>query len=154
MKWPHSSPLEFVYLFDRFLLSDRLRLFRYFVGGVMVSTGYTITVVLLVEWFGWHSSSLASGASFLIWTPISYIVHREFTFRFVGALFWPSIRFLATVILRLGASVGVVEVATAAIGAHYIFGVFTNWIVLPLISYFVLRSWVFRTTPAAKCETH
>ena len=35
------------------LTSERFRLLRYFVSGVAISTGYTITVMVLVELLRW-----------------------------------------------------------------------------------------------------
>lgn len=124
--------------------SERLELLRFAVAGVGVSLGYTITVVLLVELRGWQSPAAANLLSFLLWTPISYFVHRDFTFRFGGRSRSAALKFFATFIAKLLASVIVVGLATRAFGAHYIFGVLANWVVLPLISYLVLKVWVFR----------
>jgi putative flippase GtrA len=124
--------------------SEQLKIVRYFIAGVLISIGYTLTVVMMVEWTGWLRPSLASAASFAFWTPVSYYGHRDFTFRFEGEDGAAAGKFLITFVLRLAASAGVVYVAVDLLAFHYLFGVFMNWIVLPLISYFVLKLWVFR----------
>ena len=123
--------------------SDRLKIVRYLVAGIAVSIGYTLTVVCLVEFVGWGSPSLANLSSFLLWTPVSYIVHRDFTFRFDGEMRASAVKFLVTFLIKLVATVIVVVVAMRFFGAHYIFGVLANWIVVPLVTYAVLNLWVF-----------
>jgi putative flippase GtrA len=122
--------------------SELLKLVRYFVAGVAVSLGYTVTVLLLVEFRGWLRPELANVVSFLLWTPVSYVVHRDFTFRFDGELFISAFRFFVTFIAKLSASIVVVWLAIV-FQVHYIFGIMTNWVVLPLITYLMLKLWVF-----------
>src|SRR5258707_5879609 len=60
---------------------ERFQLLRYAVAGVGVSLGYTLNVFLLVDVLSAVSPTVASALSFVIWTPASYFVHRDFTFR-------------------------------------------------------------------------
>ena len=126
------------------LTSERFRLLRYFVSGVAISTGYTITVMVLVELLRWMEPVAASTLSFVIWTPVSYAVHRDFTFRFRGDHFAAAVKFLLAFVGRLAGSAYVVYLATELLGWNYMVGVLANWIVLPLINYLVLSLWVFR----------
>ena len=127
------------------LTDERFRLVRYFVSGVAISTGYTVTVMVLVELLRWMDPVAASTLSFVIWTPVSYAVHRDFTFRFRGDHFAAAVKFLLAFVARLAGSAYVVYLATELLGWNYMVGVLANWIVLPLINYLVLSLWVFRT---------
>ena len=128
-----------------FRRDPRLKLVRYGVSGVAISVGYTVTVVLLVECCGWTMPALASAASFVIWTPVSYFVHRNFTFRFAGGQTGATIKFGLAFLARLAASAYTVHLATETFGSSYLIGVLTNWFLLPLINYTVMNSWVFRS---------
>jgi putative flippase GtrA len=127
----------------RFRHADRFRLLRYAVAGVTVSIGYTLTVVLFVN--VWHclEPPQASAASFLLWTPLSYIAHRDFTFLFTGAEVPAIVKFVLAFVLRLAVSAYSVELAVQC-GAPYLVGVAANWVLLPLISYLIMDLWVFR----------
>ena len=127
------------------LTGERFRLLRYFVSGVAISTGYTITVMVLVELLRWMDPVAASTLSFVIWTPVSYVVHRDFTFRFRGDHLAAAVKFLVAFVARLAGSAYVVYFATQLLGWNYMVGVLANWIVLPLINYLVLSLWVFRS---------
>ena len=48
-----------------------------------------------------------------------------------------------TFLLKFAAS-GLVVAAAVVLNFHYIVGVLMNWVVLPLITYFVLKIWVFQ----------
>jgi len=126
-----------------FVHGEQLRLMRYLVSGVAISTAYTVTVLLLVSTFQVMGPVPASTLSFLIWTPISYAVHRDFTFRYEGSQQAAVVKFLITFVARLGASAYVVYFSTQVMGWNYLVGVFGNWVVLPLINYIVLTLWVF-----------
>jgi putative flippase GtrA len=129
----------------------RFKLVRYAALGCAVSAGYTLNVIAFVELLDWKSPALASAASFLIWTPISYVVHRDFTFRFDGGNMSSAVKFAAAFSARLAASAYTVYLA-AIFGLPYLVGVLANWVVLPLISYFILDFWVFRPfEPPADC---
>ncbi|HEY5126100.1 MAG TPA: GtrA family protein [Bradyrhizobium sp.] len=140
----HGGAMQFVSrLLQDLYQNDQLKIVRYFFAGVVVSIGYTITVVVLVEYVGWTNPSLASATSFLVWTPISYYAHRDFTFGFEGGNSAASAKYVISFLLRFAASVVVVAVAVH-LKWHYIVGVFFNWGMLPLVNYFVLHFWVFR----------
>jgi putative flippase GtrA len=154
-RWPLSRSLAtsrpdwVLRLWLLFRRHPRLQLARYACSGVAISAGYTATVVLLVELCGWRTPALASAVSFLIWTPVSYLVHRNFTFLFAGGEATAMVKYALAFLARLAASAYTVHLATAAFGSSYIAGVLANWIVLPLISYVIMDLWVFR----AKTQT-
>jgi putative flippase GtrA len=127
----------------RLLNDDRSSILRYFLAGVAVSLGYTITVIVFVEWLKWFGPTWASTVSFLLWTPISYVAHREFTFRFDHQHRAALLKYAISYLLRLLASALVVVTAVDYLHLHYVVGVLMNWIVLPMIGYFVLKLWVF-----------
>jgi putative flippase GtrA len=122
--------------------AERTPVVRYFLAGVAISIGYTATIIGLVEWLGWTSMG-ANAVSFTLWTPVSYLAHREFTFRFGGEYFGSPLRFGITFLVKLSTSV-IIMAAVTHLGAHYLVGVLLNWIVIPLIAYIMLDSWVFR----------
>jgi putative flippase GtrA len=132
------------HLFRAFLVGRRWSLARYAVAGVLISIGYTITVILLVEAVPALSPSWASVISFVVWTPVSYIGHRDFTFRSdSGPAAHAPLKFFLTFALRFVMSGVAVFVVTDFLHLHYLFGVLTNWVALPAISYAVMRFWVF-----------
>jgi len=124
--------------------SDHFRLIRYLVAGVAVSLGYSLTIVALVDWAALLGPEAANVVSLTLWTIISYLVHREFTFRFDGAHRGPVARFILIFVLKLLASVSVIAVTTRYYKSSYLIGVFLNWVVLPLISYVAMKFWVFK----------
>src|SRR5581483_4104896 len=107
--------------------------------------GYTLTVVLLVERFA-MAPPAASAASFILWTPPSYLVHRDFTFVFAAAAgqYLALAKFAAAFVGRLAASAYTVHLLSTVFGLPYLAGVLANWLVLPLIGYLVMDFWVFR----------
>src|SRR5262249_26337035 len=121
--------------------SDQFRLIRYFFAGVAISLGYTVTIIALVNWL--VSPEVANVVSLILWTIISYIVHREFTFRYDGAYFGSTARFIFIFVLKLLASVVVIALVTRYYQSSYLIGVVLNWVVLPLISYVAMKLWVF-----------
>ena len=126
---------------------ERFQLLRYAVAGVGVSLGYTLNVFLLVDVLRAFSPTVASALSFVVWTPVSYIVHRDFTFRAATGSRTIAIKFCATFVTRLLISSFVVYFFSNVVHVHYIFGVLANWVVLPILNYFILDAWVFRKVP-------
>jgi putative flippase GtrA len=124
----------------------QMKLVRYALAGTAVSVGYTVTVVLLVDGLRWMSPEFASAASFALWTPISYWIHRDFTFLFEvgGSQVTAIVKFIISFVFRLALAAYTVHLATTLFGSPYLVGVLANWIVLPLFSYLVLDLWVFR----------
>jgi putative flippase GtrA len=124
---------------------QRFKIGRYALVGSAVSIGYTINVVAFVEILHWPSPEWASALSFVIWTPISYLAHRDFTFIVHRPGLASLLKFVAAFVARFAASAYSVHLV-ATLGLHYIVGVMANWIVLPLISYLILDLWVFRAS--------
>jgi putative flippase GtrA len=137
----------FVCLADAITRSDQFSLIRYAFAGVAVSLGYTFTIVALVEWWGVMRAEAANAVSLILWTIISYVVHREFTFRFDGRFSDSAVRFVFVFVLKLVASVAVIALITRYYQGSYLIGVLVNWVVLPLISYIAMKLWVFERVP-------
>lgn len=131
-------------LIDMATRSDRFQLARYFFAGVAVSLGYTFTIVALVSWLGVMGPNAANIVSLIVWTIISYVVHRQFTFRFDGGYGGSTARFIFVSLLKLGVSIAVIASITRYDQSSYLIGVIVNWVVLPLVSYIALKIWVFR----------
>lgn len=134
-----------IFLFGRAARSDRLRLIRYLIAGVAISLGYTFTIIALVDWLSFVNAEVANAISLVLWTIISYKVHREFTFRFDGAYGDSIARFTFIFGLKLIASIAVIFFFTRYSQTSYLIGVVVNWIVLPLVSYVGMKLWVFRS---------
>lgn len=126
--------------------SDHFRLIRYLGAGVAVSLGYSLTIVALVDWVALLGPEAANVVSLILWTIISYLVHREFTFRFDGNYRGSAARFIFIFVLKLLASVAVIAVTIRYYKSSYLIGVFLNWVVMPLISYVAMKLWVFQDT--------
>jgi putative flippase GtrA len=129
--------------------SDQFGLIRYLVAGVGVSLGYSLTIVVLVDWVALVSPEAANVLSLILWTTISYVVHREFTFRFDGNYGGSATRFIFIFLLKLLASVAVIAVITRYYQSSYLIGVLLNWVVMPLISYVAMKLWVFQLGPTS-----
>jgi putative flippase GtrA len=141
-----------VRLVHRTTRSDQFRLIRYFFAGIAISLGYTVTIIALVDWLGFISPEVANVVSLILWTIISYFVHREFTFGYDGAYFGSTARFIFIFVLKLLASVAVIAFITRYYQSSYLIGVVLNWVVLPLISYVAMKLWVFHYDPRL-CKT-
>ena len=139
-----------VRLVYRVTRSDQFRLIRYFFAGVAISLGYTVTIIALVDWL--VSPEVANVVSLILWTIISYFVHREFTFRYDGAYFGSTARFIFIFVLKLLASVAVIAFITRYYQSSYLIGVMLNWVVLPLISYVAMKLWVFERALVAHTD--
>src|SRR3974377_2189096 len=85
--------------------SGRFPVARYVIAGVAVSVGYTVTIVALVSWLAWVRPEVANVISLILWTIVSYFVHRDFTFRYKGAYRDSLPRFIFVFTLKLIASV-------------------------------------------------
>ena len=133
----------FIRVADKVMHGDQFRLIRYFVAGIAVSLGYTFTIVVLVDWLAFIGAEAANAISLIIWTLISYVVHREFTFRFDGSHGGTVARFVFVFTLKFIASVIVIALVTRHYQSSYLVGVALNWVVLPLVSYFAMKLWVF-----------
>jgi putative flippase GtrA len=138
-----GSEPSLVCLIDMATRSDRFRLVRYFIAGLAVSLGYTFTIVALVSWLGLMGPDAANIVSLFLWTIISYVAHRQFTFRFDGG-YGSAARFIFVFLLKLGASIAVVASITRYHHGSYLIGIIVNWVILPLVSYVALKLWVFR----------
>lgn len=134
-------------LIDRGLQSDRFRLVRFGIGGTAVSLGYTFTAVALVRWWPRLDPDSANAVSLVLWTIVSYAVHRNFTFRFSGQYRESVARYIFVSVLRLAVSVVVVGVTTRSLRSSYLVGLMANWVILPLFTYIVLKFWAFRRDP-------
>ena len=98
---------------------------------------------MLVHWLAFVGAEAANAISLIIWTLISYVVHREFTFRFDGSHGGTVARFVFVFTLKFVASVIVIALVTRHYQSSYLVGVALNWVVLPLVSYFAMKLWVF-----------
>jgi len=136
-----------VRLVHRATRSDQFRLIRYFFAGIAISLGYTVTIIALVDRLDFISPEVANVVSLILWTIISYFVHREFTFRYDGEYSGSTARFIFIFVLKLFASVAVIAFITRYYQSSYLIGVVLNWVVLPLISYFAMKLWVFHYDP-------
>jgi len=124
--------------------SDRFRLVRYGIAGTAVSLGYTFTMVALVSWWGILGPQAANVVSLILWTIISYVAHRQFTFRFAGEYAGSAARFIFVSLLKLGASIVVIAAIARYYESSYLIGVMVNWIILPIVSYIALKCWAFQ----------
>ena len=52
--------------------------------------------------------------------------------------------------MKLLASMAVMDLITRYYESSYLVGILLNWVVLPLISYVVMKVWVFQQTFSAK----
>lgn len=140
-----QKPIIIDRLVDTVRRDDRLRLFRYFVAGTAISLGYTFTIIALVDWLGFVTAEIANVISLVLWTIVSYVIHREFTFRFDGEYGGSAARFIFVFAAKLIASIGCIAIITRYYQSSYLIGVIVNWVVLPMISYLALKLWVFQS---------
>jgi putative flippase GtrA len=140
-----SKSLIIERLIDTVRRGNHFRLFRYFVAGTAISLGYTFTIVALVDWLAFVTAEIANVISLILWTIVSYVIHREFTFRFDGEYGGSAARFIFVFTAKLIASIGCIAIITRYYQSSYLIGVIVNWVVLPMISYLALKLWVFQS---------
>ncbi len=115
---------------------------RYFVVGVLVTLGYTFTVIALVDLFKFTTPVIANTLGFFIWAPASFLGHKEFTFHYSGELRASLFKFFLVFGAKLLASTLVI-IVMQVYGYSYIFGVLANWFFIPLAAFLILKIWVF-----------
>lgn len=115
---------------------------RYFVVGVIVTLGYTFTVIFIVEKLGFATPLTANIIGFILWTPASYLGHKEFTFEYSGESAESVIKFFVVFIGKLIASILVI-MAAQFLNYSYILGIIANWFIIPIVTFIVLKLWVF-----------
>lgn len=115
---------------------------RYFVVGVLVSLGSALTIVAIVEYFAIVTPVIANIISFVLWTPASYVGHKDFTFEYSGAMQMTAVKFFVVFGAKLLVSILAIMLFQY-FGYSYIFGVISNWVLVPVATFIVLKLWVF-----------
>jgi len=139
---------------ERLRYSRKFQLFRYTAADVCVALGYSTSVFLFVDILHLMTPMLASAASFVLWVPVSYLFHRDFTFRSDDRTLKIAIRFCSASVVRFIASLLVIYLFMMILHLNYIYGVLANWIVLPLLNYFILETCVFTAAPEPLTSCH
>src|SRR5262249_62242725 len=136
-----KRPISFTRTVRSITQGDQFRLILYFVAGISVSLGYTLTIIALVDWGPALNPEVANVVSFLLWTVASYLAHRGFTFRFDGAYGDSAFRFIVVSAVKLLASMAVLGFVNRYYEKSCLVGIFVELVVLPLILYSGLKVW-------------
>lgn len=117
------------------------RAIRYALVGVGNGAVFAGTSVLAVSLFNIHPIA-ASGLGYLCSVPLSFVGHRNFTFRSENAWQGEAGRFLLVHSCCLAASVIIMSTVTA-MRMPYSLGLLGAVLLIPLVNFLVSNFWVF-----------
>lgn len=118
------------------------RLSRFSLVGVLA----TLTYFVLANGFIWLNvmpPAVASVVAYLMAIPVSFFGQSRFTFRVASNTYGQFIRFCALNGCGLLISFGSVQITIDVFGAEPFWGTVVASVAVPLLSYFVMKFWVF-----------
>jgi putative flippase GtrA len=129
----------------RLLASDHLavKVIRFSMVGVSTGIIYALVTTVLVT--VWHvapvaASILGYGTS----VPISFLGHRQFTFRSSGGWSSETVRFVTIQALNVALTALVMHGAIAWLDGAYWWGMIAAVVLIPLSNFTLTNLWVFR----------
>ena len=118
------------------------QLLRFGVVGVAATLVHLSTLWLGVEQGG-LPPAIANGIAFGAAVSVTYFGQALWVFRRFDHNLYRLRRFAVSVVGGLLANVGIMAFAVQLLGLHYLFGFATALVVVPAISFFVSKFWVF-----------
>lgn len=120
------------------------RVVRYIVVGGGVTIFYSFLTVVLVSGRLVDDPTAASALASVISLPLSFLVHRRFTYADAGSdrSLWQ--RFAIIAASNLAFTVASMKAVDLLHGPYWI-GLVAGWVVIPLLNYTINAVWVFRT---------
>jgi len=137
---------------DRFINSvETKRLATYVVVGGGVSALYAALVAAFVE-LAHLSPIVASLASFVLATPVSYLAHASLTFGDRPQTKQTPTRFFAVTASAFTCAVLAMYMIHDVLKMHYGIGILVIWVLIPIANYAIHRAWTFRERDAHDCH--
>lgn len=127
------------------LFSKVARLVRFGIVGVTATLVHFGVVVLLVETRLLSEPLFANLIAFSCAVWVSYHGHNQWTFQHRRRSSRQFLRFLIVTLAALGLNQAILYLATRPLGWDYRIGMLLVILLVPLFTYLLARSWVFRT---------
>jgi putative flippase GtrA len=118
------------------------RVFRFLVAGGAATLTHVTVFVILVERFE-LPAVFASIPAFLIALSVSYYGNRTWTFQSSGLHRIEFPKYALAAVNGLLLNVAITYVVVDLIGARYVFALVLVVTVVPIVTFFVSRKWVF-----------
>jgi putative flippase GtrA len=120
------------------------RVVRYIVVGGGVTLFYSLLTVALVSGRLVNDPTAASAMASLISLPLSFLVHRRFTYADAGSDRSQWQRFVTIAASNFAFTVASMK-AVDLLHWPYWIGLVAGWVVIPMLNYTINALWVFRT---------
>lgn len=115
------------------------------VGGIS-TVAYGIFTMVSIQQLA-LSPMIATIMGYLIAIPLNYLLQRLFTFRSKTAMKRELPRFLVVHSLNMAGSFAIMLVIVKAMHADYRWGIATTMVVVPILVFLAMDTWVFRRFP-------
>ncbi len=125
------------------------RLIRFAGVGALSGLIYVLAVAFYVDVIKFDVK-LSSVLGYLTALPVSFIGHRNFTFRSNGQVAGEFVRFLVVHGANIAISIGGMALIVDWFGYNYWFGSILAVALVPISTYIVMEFWVF---PGSDCGT-
>jgi putative flippase GtrA len=119
-----------------------LQLARYGLVGGALSVLYAGLTAVLIEATNWPALNASIGA-FVLSLPFAYLGHRYVTFRSSGSHATELVRFVVTMTNAFVVSSLSMLVTVGYFGAHYGYALLATTVLVTVVNYVVLSTWVF-----------
>lgn len=117
---------------------------RFLAVGGAAWAAYWVVVAFLVSVAGMEPVA-AAALGYILCVIGSYIAHRTITFRSMQRVERELPRFLVTHVVGVAASALAMYIATDVFRLPYVVGTAAGSVLVPAISFVLMRAWVFRT---------
>jgi putative flippase GtrA len=130
---------------NRLLASDHIvaKALRFGVVGVLSGAIYALVTTALVAQLG-VAPVVASIAGYCASVPMSFLGHRQFSFRSNGHWTMEAVRFVLTQAINIAVTAGAMVAATEWLEAPYYWGMAGAVILVPIANFAAMNLWVFR----------
>jgi putative flippase GtrA len=119
------------------------KLARFGVVGVLSGAIYALVTAALVSLLGVPPVA-ASVAGYCASVPMSFLGHRQFSFRSNGRWTSEAARFVATQALNIAVTAGAMAAATEWLAVPYYWGMAGAVLLVPIANFVAMNLWVFR----------
>ena len=120
------------------------RLFRFASVGVVNGIIYGVFTSFFVSRFG-LDGKIASVLGYLTTIPFAFYAHRSYTFGSRGAVKLEFRRFVITQAIGLLVSLFAMATIIDYFELHYSIGIIVAVVLVPIVNFLVLNTWVFST---------
>jgi putative flippase GtrA len=119
------------------------KLLRFAVTGAISGFAFGAVTLAALKFLG-IAPTAATVIGYIAVLPLSFIGHRRLTFRSAGKITPEFRRFCLSFVAGLLASVLAMHAATIWLGLAPFYGIALSILVVPVITFLIMNSWVFR----------